>query len=90
MEEQGIAFLEKELVRGASRYGIHRVELLQDSLDPSFFIGIAEWDSLEEARSFQARFIEKEKELMKYCSSTPTRHFCKVRGHLIEKWKKAA
>ena len=90
MEEKGIQFLENELLRNAQKYGIHHIELLQDETNPSFFIGFAEWTSLEEAKKFQSHWAEKEKEMMRFCSSTPTRHFCKVRSQVQEKWKKAA
>ena len=90
MEEQGIHFLENELLKKASSYGCHHIELLQDSKDHSYFIGIAEWNSLEEAKKFQMHFASKEKELLRFCIKEPTRHFCMLRNQYIEKSRKAA
>jgi len=90
MEEQGIKFLENELINKATQYGCHHIELLQDDKDHSFFIGVATWSSFEEAKKFQAHFESKEKELMKFCVKAPTRHFCRLKNQYNEKLKKAA
>ncbi len=90
MADQGLKFLENELIKKAQNLGCHHVELLQDDIDPSYFVGIAVWNSLEEAKKFQHHFSAKEKEILKFCSKEPTRHFCRVRSHFEEKSKKAA
>jgi hypothetical protein len=90
MEEQGIRYLENELFKKAHSLGCHHIELLQDEKDHSFFIAVAEWNHFDEAKKFQSHFEKIEKELMRFCSKTPTRHFCKVHFEHVEKSKKVA
>jgi heme-degrading monooxygenase HmoA len=90
MEEQGIKFLENELIKKAAEYGCHGIELWQNDRDPTNFIGTGLWNSLEEARKFQAMWQAKEKELMRYCSGAPTREFYKIRSTYKEKSKRVA
>lgn len=85
MEEQGIKFFENELIKKAKQYSCHHIELLSDEKDHSFYMGIAEWKNFDEAKKFQKQWESKEKEMMKFCSKEPTRHFCKMRASYNEK-----
>lgn len=90
MEEQGIKFLERELVKKAHQYGCHGIDLLQSEKDPTLLIGVGYWNTIEEARQFQAIWVVKEKELLKFCVDRPVREFYRLRNHFEEKLKKAA
>lgn len=90
MEEQGIRFLENELIKKAQEYGCHNIELLHSEQDPSHLIGIGLWHNIEEARRFQSYWNSKEKELGKFCKNSPKREFFKIRATYAEKGRKAA
>jgi hypothetical protein len=90
MENQAIKFFEKELIKKATEYGCHSIELLISEKDPSNLIGIAFWDSLEDARRFQSIWESKENELIGLCTSSPKREFLKVRATYTEKGRKVA
>lgn len=90
MEQQGLKFLENELLKKAKEMGCHQIEFLQDYRDPTHIIGIGIWNSIEEARDFQAIWEEKEKQLSQYSTSSPHHEFYKIRNHYKEKLKKSA
>lgn len=90
MEEEGIKFLERELVKKAQNYGCHEIELLHSEKNPCHLIGIATWKNIEEAKKFQATWDAKEKEILRYCTDVPKREFFKMRSTYTEKAKKAA
>lgn len=91
MEEQGIRFLERELVHKGRELGCHYIELWQNEKDPTHVEGIAVWKNIEDARRFQAKWEKKEKELVAhYCVKNPRREFCKIRSTYSEAMKKAA
>lgn len=90
MEEQAFRFLESELMKKAAEWGCHHIEILQNDQDPTSFIGIALWHSIEDARKFQAHWEKKEKEFQRFCTSEPRREFCKIRSNFQEKMRKAA
>jgi quinol monooxygenase YgiN len=89
-ERQGLRFLQNNLIRKAKEYGCHGIELLQEGKNPTFFIGIGTWNSLEEARRFQAIWNKKEKQMNHFCIHRPKRQFFKVKSTYMEKTKKAA
>jgi hypothetical protein len=90
MEEQGIKFLETELLRKAKEFGCHGIELWQSGKSGDTVLGIGLWNSVEEARRFQAAWGPKEKELLRFCTGTPHREFYKVRSVYAESMRKAA
>lgn len=90
MEAQGIKYLESELIKKAQDYGCHFIELWQNEKNPNIVVGVATWNSLDDARHFQSKWIEKEKELMKYSSEPPKREFFLLKSTFAEKGKKAA
>lgn len=90
MEEQGIKFLERELIKKAQEYGCHGIELLQSEKNPSLLIGVGYWNSIDEARQFQTIWNAKESELLKFCINKPTREFFKLRNSYSEKQRKVA
>jgi hypothetical protein len=90
MEAQGLKYLETELVKKAQDYGCHFIELWQNDKDPSTVVGVATWNSLDDARSFQSRWEAKEKELMKFSSQAPKREFFLLKSTYAERAKKAA
>ncbi len=90
MEEEGLKFLENELVKKGAQYGCHGIELLQNGKDSTTVIGIGYWNDIEEARKFQSAWDKKEKELAKYCTSAPKREFYKIRCNYMEKARKIA
>jgi hypothetical protein len=91
MEEQGIKFLERELIKKGQELGCHYIELWQNDRDASIIEGVAVWNNIEDARRFQSRWEKKEKELIdKYCTGMPEREFCKLRSTYMEKPRKAA
>ncbi len=90
MEEQGIKFLENELVKKAQEYGCHGIELWQNGKDATNLVGIGSWNSLEEARTFQSHWDSKEHELMRYCQEKPHREFFKVCSVYAEKQRRVA
>ena len=89
-EEQGLKFLESELLKKAQELGCHGIELLQSGRDSSTIVGVGHWNSLEEARKFQALWDAKEHELMRYCQVRPHHEFYKVYSVYAEKQKKVA
>ncbi len=90
MEEEGLKFLNNELLKHAKDYGCHGIELLYNEREPSEVLGIGLWNSLEEAKSFQSLWDKKEKELVRYCTNVPKREFFKIEASYLEKSKKAA
>lgn len=90
MEEKGLKFLENELIKHANEFGCHSIEILQSQRDPMNIVGIATWNSLEDAREFQGMWAEKEQELIYFCTSSPKREFFKIRNSYQEKMRKAA
>lgn len=90
MEEKGVQFLERELIRHAQEMGCHRIELCQSERDPSELMGIGTWNSLDEARRFQSKWSEKEKELLNLCTGSPKRDVLRMRSTFMEKSRKAA
>ena len=89
-EEQGLKFLENELLKKAQQMGCHYIEFLRDERDPTHVVGIGVWGSLEEARQFQSIWDGKEKELARHCMNSPKREFYKLMHVYNEKTKKAA
>ncbi len=87
MEEEGLKFLEKELIKHAREYGCHDIEICQSEREPSELLGLAIWNSVEEARNFQSHWASKEKELLRICANPPTREIFKIRSTYIEKGK---
>ena len=90
MEEEGVRFLERELIKKAKEYGCHDIELWQNDRDPAVFTGVALWNDIQDARRFQSLWEKKEKEFLRYCTGTPHREFYRVRATFLEKSKKAA
>ena len=91
MIEQGIKFLEAELVKKALESGCQNIVLLQNERDPSYVIGIATWTTIEEAKKFQSQWNSKETELAtRFCSTAPTRELFKPRAVYSERARKAA
>ncbi len=90
MEEEGMRFLERELIKKAQIYGCHNLEFLQDEKDHTQIVGIGLWNSLEEAKRFQSHWEAKEHELMKFCTQAPSREFLKIRTMYSDKARKAA
>ena len=90
MEERGIRYLENELIQKADTYGSHNIEILHSEEDPTYVLGIAMWNDIQDARRFQAKWATKEHELAKYCTDSPRREFFKVVLNFAEKQKKAA
>lgn len=90
MEEQGMKFIENELIKKAQGFGCHYVELLQNEKDPTLVVGIATWNDIEDARKFQSLWKTKEKELMRFCSNKPQREFFKIRNNFQEKTRRVA
>lgn len=90
MEQQGLKFLENELVKKAQQYGCHNLEIWHSEKEPSHVVGIGYWDSIEDARRFQAIWNEKETQLQRFCTNKPQREFFKVKSVYTEKAKKAA
>jgi hypothetical protein len=91
MEEKGLHFLETELVRKADSYGCHEIEILHSEEDPTYVIGIALWNDIQDARRFQAKWATKEHELVRTCcTSTPRREFYRITSIFTEKTRKAA
>ena len=91
MEEQGLMFLENELVKKGKEFNCHYIELWQNEKDKTWVDGIAVWNDLEDAKRFQALWEKKEKEMVaKFCQEEPKREFCKLRSIYIEKARKAA
>jgi Antibiotic biosynthesis monooxygenase. len=90
LEEEGIILLQKELIEKASQLGCHSIELLQDEMNPTYIVGIAEWASIEEARTFQQRWSKKEEQIIRMCTNAPQREFYRVRTTSTERGRKAA
>ena len=90
MEEKGIHFLENELIKKADTFVCHSIEILHSEDDPTYVLGIALWNDIQDARRFQAKWANKEHELVKYCTDSPKREFFKIVSTFTEKQKKAA
>lgn len=91
MEEKGLRFLENELVKKAESFGCHGIEILHSEDDPTFVVGIATWNDIQDARRFQAKWATKEHEMLSFCTSSPKREFFKIVSTFMEeKHKKAA
>ncbi len=86
-EEEGVKFLEKELLQHAREYGCHDIEICQSERDTSELLGLAVWKSIDEAKAFQSQWIHKEKELLRLCTNPPTREIFKIRSNYVEKEK---
>jgi hypothetical protein len=89
-EEEGLRFLERELIRQAERFGCHHIELLQKERDHTDIVGIALWHDIEDARRFQAMWEMKERELAHLCTHPPKREFFKIRNTFAERQRRAA
>jgi quinol monooxygenase YgiN len=91
VQNQGIQFLEKELIKNAENYGCHQIEILHSEEDPTHVIGLALWNDIEDARHFQAKWVTKEHELVsKLCIEPPRREFFKIASSYVEKSRRAA
>lgn len=90
MEDKGIKFLEEELIKKADSYGCHTIEILQSEEDPTYLLGIALWNDIQDARRFQGKWATKEHRLLEYCTESPKREFFKVVTTFTEKQKKVA
>ncbi len=90
MEAQGLKFLENELIKKAQDYGCHFVELWHNEKHPTIVVGVATWNNLEDARRFQGKWEQKEKEMMKFCEGEPKREFFVLKSTFAERGKKAA
>lgn len=88
MEEKGIRYLETELLKNARDFGCHTIEFCQNERDPGEVLGMATWNSLQEARKFQSQWGEKEKELIGFCTNAPKREVFKIRSTYMEKSEK--
>jgi|GEM_PF-2644772 len=89
-EEQGFKLLENEISKKCKEKGCQGIELLRNEKQPHLVLGIATWNSLEEARHFQTIWQEKEKEIAKMCQEPPHHEFFKSCLHLSGEHKKAA
>ena len=90
-EEEGISYLENELVHQGKRLGCHYIELWQNEKNPCQVKGVAVWNSPEEAKKFQSLWEKKEKDLIRrLCANIPRREFCKLRSSYVEKMRQAA
>jgi hypothetical protein len=90
MEEKGLRFLENELVKKADSFGCHGIEILHSEEDPTYVVGLALWNDIQDARRFQAKWAAKEHELVHFCTSSPKREFFKIDTTFTEKQRKAA
>jgi quinol monooxygenase YgiN len=90
MQEQGFEFLQKNLTDHAKEFGCHEIEFLIDERNPQHVIGTGLWHSVAEAKNFQSKWTNIEKELIEFCSRPPERKIYKVEVHWSEKSKKAA
>ena len=90
MEEEGMKFLENELIKKADQYGCHGLELLCSEKNACHVIGIGTWKNIEEAKKFQSKWGAKEKELLRFCVNTPSHEFFNIRSTYTEKSRKAA
>lgn len=90
MEQQGLKFLENELIKKAQEYGCHGIEFWQNGRHSTEIIGIGYWNSIEEARTFQSHWEAKEREFLRYCEEKPHREFYKVCSTYAEKQRRAA
>lgn len=89
-EDQGLKFLEAELIKKAQDYGCHFIELWKNERHPTIVIGVATWESEEDARRFQSKWQQKEKEMMKFSAEEPKREFFILKSTFAERGKKAA
>ena len=90
MENKGMTFLQNELVKKAQSMGCHNIELCQSETDHCHVVGIATWNSIDEARDFQAVWQTKEHELAKLCAVAPKREFFIIAATFAEKARRAA
>ncbi len=87
MEEEGLRFLETELLKHAKEYGCHYLEICQSEKSPSEVLGLAIWNSLDEAKRFQSKWVEKENKLISFCTNPPEREVYNIRSTYMEKEK---
>lgn len=87
MEEEGLRFLETELMKHARDFGCHYIEFCQNERDTTEVLGLAIWNSIDEARKFQSKWHDKEKKLISFCTNPPRREVFKVRSSYTEKEK---
>jgi hypothetical protein len=90
MEEKGLRFLENELVKKAESYGCHEIEILHSEDDPTYVVGIALWNDIQDARRFQAKWATKEHEMGDLLTTAPHRGFFKITTTFTEKQRKVA
>jgi heme-degrading monooxygenase HmoA len=89
-EEKGYKLLEQGLNKLSSEKGCQSIELLRNEKHPSRVIGIAVWDSIEDARDFQTKWQSKEDEISQHCETRPHHEFLKCCTVFGEKKRKAA
>lgn len=89
-EEKAFKKLDEGISKWATERGCRGIELLRNERDPCHVIGIAVWDSIEDARRFQEKWQEKESELAKMCRERPHHEFFKCCSWYGEKKRKAA
>ena len=89
MEEKGMKFFQKEIVEKAQELGCQGAELWQSERDRAYAVGIGAWNSIEDARRFQALWDQKEKEILRYCVGAPKQEFFKT-STVAEPHKRAA
>jgi 3-oxoacyl-ACP reductase-like protein len=85
LEEEGILFLERELMKKAQQMGCHGIEIWQNEKAQTYVIGIGHWKSIEEARRFQDKWNAKEKELLRFCTNVPEREFYEFRSAFTQR-----
>lgn len=90
MEREGIKFLETEMCKKAKELGCHDIEMMQNELDPTHWVGTGIWKDVATAKKFQAYWNSIESHLMKFSSRKPERSFWKIEQRFMEKLKKAA
>lgn len=90
MEEKGLRFLENELVKKGDSFGCHGIEILHSEDDPTYVVGIALWNDIQDARRFQAKWATKEHEMGHFLATAPHRAFFKIATTFTEKQRKVA
>jgi heme-degrading monooxygenase HmoA len=81
-EKAGYQLLEKEITKQTNTPGCSGFELLQNEKDPTRVMGIGTWNSLEDARQFQTKWQQIEKELNKLSEERPHHEFFSVRNNV--------
>src|SRR5579883_1260385 len=87
MEKEGLRFLETELMKHAREFGCHHLEICQNERDLTDVVGLAIWNSIDEAKKFQSHWEEKESKLISFCTNPPRREVFKVQSTYSEKEK---